>query len=79
MLVIEISRNRKWFQSPGVELGEQIDSTFDRWNLDNIGDGKDAFQFRESMFESGKLRESYLNANRKLVLLGFEPFEMPAK
>lgn len=79
MLVIEISRNRKWFQSPGVELGEQIDSTFDRWNLGNIGDGKDALKFRESMFESGKLYESYLNANRKLVLLGFEPFEMPTK
>ncbi len=78
ILVTEIKRLRGWFQSPGRELGNTIDSTWDRWNIDNLGEANDdTLHIRKTMRETGELRTAFLNANRKLVLLGFEPFTMP--
>lgn len=70
----ELEKRRGALQEIGVNLGETGISIIDRLSLGNMLGGLSP---RADMKQTGKLREAFLEANRKLVILGLRPFVMP--
>ncbi len=73
MLRNEIEKRRGFFQGVGYDLSTLDMGTWDRFMVGNLGG---TGGIRATMKEKGAFREAVLAANRKLVLLGFEPFEI---
>ncbi|GEM_PF-6291463 len=71
----EIEKRRGLFQGIGYDLG---DLDMDWWNRLVVGNLAENVtpSVRDSMKETGVFREAVLSANRKLVLCGFEPYEI---
>lgn len=69
----EIEKRRELFQEVGYDLSKLGMGAWDRAMVANLG-----IQITEgkSMRKTGVFREAVLTANRKLVLLGLEPFEI---
>ncbi|MBI2639060.1 hypothetical protein HYW83_05730 [Candidatus Peregrinibacteria bacterium] len=71
----EIEKRRGLFQAVGYDLGNLDMSVWNRIVVGNVGEGI-VPSIRDNMKQTGVFREAVLAANRKLVLLGFEPYEI---
>lgn len=77
----ELEKRRKLFQSVGYDLSRMGLGLWARMAIGNYGmpgymqDSSD-YSMRDTMMEDGSFREAVLAANRKLVLLGLDPFEI---
>lgn len=71
----EIEKRRGFFQAVGYDLGNFDMSLWNRLVVGNVGEGF-VPSIRDNMKANGAFREAVLAANRKLVLLGFEPYEI---
>ena len=69
----EIDKRRKLFQGIGYDLDTFDMGLWDRFVMSNLTEDS---PFRENMRDAGTFREAVFAANRKLVLLGFQPFEI---
>ena len=71
----ELGKRRNYFQGVGYDVGKLGMGALDNF-LIGTGGGMSIRNIGTTMQEKGTFREAVLAANRKLVLLGFEPFEL---
>lgn len=69
----EIGRRKKLFQDAGYDLDRFNMSLLDQFSINAMGGFG---MFDDDMITTGTFREAVLAANRKLVLIGFKPFEI---